>query len=354
MRKEKNQIYYIIQVIVRSTISIMAILCVAKVPVLGIKATVNTPSQTQPQITPSQSPSIALSPNPTSSTSTPSPTPTVNYHHLRLSEIMACPNSGQGEWIEIENTVQQSISLDGLALRDSSAVIFSFVNQEINNPFMSFDINNKLNNTGDSVYLILNNGSNQVIDQMSYTSCTAGFSWNRSQENWSESPITSRNSSNIWPTPTPSFTPTATPTPSNSATPTPSVSATATPTLTPTPLALTERTNKPTHSNLDGTKNSKLSERGEDFDLPHSYLDSIQISTSQINQLRPFLAISPNTSATEHLDATGVNHRITNQVQQLLTQQKWALLNAIMGGVLLSVWGSYHLYVDYQNSPAIS
>jgi len=129
-----------------------------------------------------------------------------------IDEVMPNPVSGESEWIKFFNTATLSASLAGWVVEDvlsTPSVIYSFIEGEeiLGGNFLTINISNKLNNSGDGV--ILKNSLGEVIDEMSYQSSSQGISWLRetkSSPSPSASPITSP-----VPSPTPLPTPSSTP-----------------------------------------------------------------------------------------------------------------------------------------------
>lgn len=150
-----------------------------------------------------------------------------------ITEVFPAPEDSsddQSEWIEIFNRSDQTVDLTEWELLDqlsSPSQIYQF--EAVNLESGQFKViklpTAKLNNSGDGVSLVDNNGS--TIDEMSYQSSQTGTSWSLDVENmtWVLSQP-SPGTSNILPSPSPSPSPAPTPTPSPTATPTPSSQAT--------------------------------------------------------------------------------------------------------------------------------
>jgi hypothetical protein len=128
-----------------------------------------------------------------------------------IDEVMANPISGESDWVKFFNTATTSASLSGWEVEDvlsSPSVVYSFAQgEEISGEgFLTINISNKLNNSGDGV--ILKNSLGEVVDEMNYQSSSQGVSWLRGT---------------VY-SPEPSASPTTSPVPSSSPLPTPSPS----------------------------------------------------------------------------------------------------------------------------------
>lgn len=124
---------------------------------------------------------------------------------------MPHPSSGS-DWIEIFNPTSSNLDLAGWNLVDSTSTMKALSGSISPGSFVTFDVSNRLNNSGDSVYLKDANGS--TIDNYSYSSDPGiDKSIGRSPDgsNWIILASTSKGSTNgDLTTPTPSPTPSAT------------------------------------------------------------------------------------------------------------------------------------------------
>lgn len=120
---------------------------------------------------------------------TPSPPPA-------LSEIVACP-SDLVEWVELANPHNQIVSLAGFSLRDEKSEIVVFEHEAIAaHGFFTIEFRNILNNGGDVV--MLKDPTGQIVEQFSYTTCTAAQSWVKNGEVWEQTTLITKNSANLF------------------------------------------------------------------------------------------------------------------------------------------------------------
>jgi hypothetical protein len=134
-----------------------------------------------PQPSPTPSPSPSPSPSPTPS---PSPSPAANYPTtLALSEIMACPETGQEEWIELYNPDGTPYTLTGWQLRDSSN---NLRNLNTTLPAFGYTVipfaSAWLNNDGDSLSLTRPDGVTLFTEQ--FGACAKGSSLIKIDDTW--------------------------------------------------------------------------------------------------------------------------------------------------------------------------
>ncbi len=117
---------------------------------------------------------------PPTPTETPTPSP-ISYNNIFISEIMANPESGSNEWVELYNSNDFSVSLNNWLIDDlenngSSPRMFSL---EI--PAKSYRLFNLtssiFNNGGDTVRLLDFNKT--LKDDFEYSSSTQGKTWGR-------------------------------------------------------------------------------------------------------------------------------------------------------------------------------
>ena len=171
-----------------------------------------------------------------------------------INEVHPAPSSGN-DWVELTNTGADSVSLANWTLEDSSSAMpttpsLSTITIE-SHAYVVIEVSNRLNNTGDSVFL--KNAVGQIIDQFIYTSSQSNLSWSRIPDGTGNfvlgQPTRAASNSNTTspsptdsplPTPSPTNEPSPTPTPSQSPTPTPSPSPDPTPQTYPTSFQLSE------------------------------------------------------------------------------------------------------------------
>ncbi len=143
------------------------------------------PTKNQAVIVPKNTPL----PSPTSITNIPSitPLPTPNptlsenayfetIRSISITEIMACPPSGQQEWVELYNSAQMLLSIQGWYVADSQGNRV-YLDGEI--PAQSFHVSywqkSMLNNQGDSITLFTN--SHEEIISIDIPQCKSGESY---------------------------------------------------------------------------------------------------------------------------------------------------------------------------------
>ncbi|OGH08251.1 MAG: hypothetical protein A2171_02165 [Candidatus Levybacteria bacterium RBG_13_35_9] len=200
------------------------------------------------------------------------------FASLYINELSS--GTSDSDWVEIYNSDSAPVDLSLYILRDGTDTNKIDLSGNIEaNGFAVFDWSNKLNNSGDTIRLILNSDSS-TIDTVSYGDSggiiapqdtqTAGRTPDGSSGIFLLSSSTkgsSNNSSSIVPTatqtPTEAPTPTKTPTPTKSPTPTPTIKPTSTsvPTKTPTPKpTITNSISTPTP--LSENRNNSVSVLG--------------------------------------------------------------------------------------------
>lgn len=136
------------------------------------------------------------SPNQPNQTLSPTPSPSPLTIFPELSEIMACPTAGGEEWVELFNPHSQAIPLAGFSLRDDKNQVFAFSQESISaKSFLTVELKNVLNNTGDSVILIAPDG--KKIDEFSYTTCTTAHSWAKIAGQWLSTELVTKNNANL-------------------------------------------------------------------------------------------------------------------------------------------------------------
>ena len=86
---------------------------------------------------------------------------------VMLNELMVHPQS-DNDWIELYNSSSNTIDLTNWTLVDSTSTIKTLSGSISANGFIAFDVTNRLNNGGDSIYL--KDASGNTIDNYSYNS----------------------------------------------------------------------------------------------------------------------------------------------------------------------------------------
>lgn len=221
------------------------------------------------------------------------------YAQIRINEIHPNPES-ESEWVELyleENEEDQTLSLENYSLEDSYHQIYLFSDELFNeNNLLTIEVSG-LNNDEDQV--ILKDSNEEIIDQFSYTKTEKGQSWS-----WSESLTTfqlttsSKNKIN----------------PELSPTPTETV-------ITPTATTTPETTITPDIKKSNNTANTEKKAYQPDY---QNYVPSkIKLETDP----NPFL------------------ERETRMVFLQEKEDKKLIINAIMGGSLISISAYYLLYV---------
>lgn len=148
---------------------------------------VNEAVTSTPTSTPTASPTPPLTTTPTTTlTATPTPTqvPDLAPNSVTLSEVMACPESGQSEWVELKNQTASVLTITNWKIKDSTDTHSISVNDSIGSyGYLVVSLSSSMfNNTGDSVRLY--NASGTLIDQMSYTICSPGTTFIRVNDQW--------------------------------------------------------------------------------------------------------------------------------------------------------------------------
>jgi len=90
---------------------------------------------------------------------------TAEYGDIIINEAMPNPAEGK-EWIELYNVSARTINIENWKISDGSTVIFNLSGDISSNSFLTIEINNRLNNTGDAIYL--SDAGGQSISQLVY------------------------------------------------------------------------------------------------------------------------------------------------------------------------------------------
>lgn len=140
---------------------------------------------------PSQSPypTTVPSPNPSANPASPAPTPSPSPTPfvatapqttpaesgviLTITEIGACPESGQSEWVEVYNSSSSAIDLQGWYITDASLTTQAITGSVDAHQYqLLFWTRSLLNNSGDSIYV--HDAAGTTRASASYTSCETG------------------------------------------------------------------------------------------------------------------------------------------------------------------------------------
>jgi hypothetical protein len=147
---------------------------------------VPTPSPSEPPSSPSPfptpSPSLLPTPLPTPS---PSPPASLESNLLTLTEIVACPETGEPEWIEFYNPSLSVQNIHNWMIEDSQSnhrSISFVINPQT---YYVFEINpGMLNNTGDSLRVKNQNGD--LLYSVTFQGCQKGYSFIFQNSQWQE------------------------------------------------------------------------------------------------------------------------------------------------------------------------
>ncbi|PWU24059.1 hypothetical protein C5B42_00885 [Candidatus Cerribacteria bacterium 'Amazon FNV 2010 28 9'] len=135
-----------------------------------------------------------------SPTATPGPVPP----NIALSEVMACPPTGQNEWVEIVNNNNTGEDLENWEIKDSTETnkqAFSATVQA-HSWYVVQIVNAMLNNSGgDTVRLVDPNGN--TVESFGYNSCASDQSWSKNSSGTWQSTTPTPGGANQFPTPSP-------------------------------------------------------------------------------------------------------------------------------------------------------
>ena len=218
---------------------------------------------------------------------------------VRINEIHPNPES-ESEWVELyleENEEDQRLNLENYSLEDSYHQIYLFSDELFNeNNLLTVEVSG-LNNGEDQV--ILKNPMTTIIDQFSYSKTEKGLSWSWCEtKSLFELTIPSKNETNPEPTPT-------------------ATEITPTPTIT-----------------VDPEKTSTL------------IIENDEKEENQIEKI--FQASYSNYIPSQIKIKTEANPFLKRETRMVFLQEKEdkkPIINAIMGGSLISTSAYYLLYV---------
>lgn len=268
----------------------------------------------QAMATPVPSPS----PSPAAASPTPMPTPSSNpaaHIYLQASEIMACPETGEPEWLEVYNPTDYILHLDDWRIRDTAENLRT-VSGSINpHAYGSFSWSSGLlNNTGDTLAL-LTRDSDQIFSA-TFGPCFKQTSFIYDQEAWKVTTTVTRDQVNTLTAPIP--------TPSNL----PLVSK-----PTPSPKTLTT---SPSPAN------------------PNHTSEKPETATTNPTSATVFQSLESPTSATSSLQLSAdIYHPFDSPSVIDFTQSNPSLgsfIGVIMGGTVLLATHGLKLYRWYQHA----
>ena len=165
-----------------------------------------SPSPTlTPKLTPTPEPKPTKTLTPTANLTNSSPTPTsylLKAQDLKLTEIMACPEKNQPEWLEIYWLMTEAV-LAKLTLEDKAQNRLEFNLTTKPKEYQVLELNRAiLNNSGDKIKLF--NAKEQLLKELTLPACQTGQSYALIEDSWLLT------NSNTPQKPNPSFTPTHT------------------------------------------------------------------------------------------------------------------------------------------------
>ncbi len=145
-----------------------------------------------PLPSPSPLPSPTLIPSPT-----PSPSPTLPQpNNLSLSEIMACPETGESEWVEIYNPDTMFYMLNNWQIKDALGNSRVFSTTISGQSYAVITLSSGIiNNEGDVIHLEKPDG--QRISSAQLSACHKGKSFIFQDGAWRESATPTKGSANI-------------------------------------------------------------------------------------------------------------------------------------------------------------
>jgi len=127
---------------------------------------------------------LAVAPSPTP-TPTTSPSPTPAPIQVELTEIMACPEAGENEWIELHNPTTESVTLTNWKVRDSADHTKTVSLEILAGEYIVADwVGSLLNNTGDELFL--ENDETDVLLSIELPACSKGSSFILVEGKWTE------------------------------------------------------------------------------------------------------------------------------------------------------------------------
>lgn len=286
------------------------------------------PSKGQPNPLPSPSPS----PSPT-----PTPLPQNNAAAFQVSEVMACPSTGESEWIELYNPTSNQIQLTNGSLTDISdnSKPFSLALAAHSFGIISWS-GSLLNNTGDGFYL--RDQAGNTLFSAILSACVVGRSFVNVDDLWQETLSPSKSGQNVFVSVQPS------PTPSPPADRTPSFEAAALATLENDFSALIP----------DGLPSLNLGTEATQSALP-----TRSVGQKKLINFSPLsLELLPDASPTPQEVSTILGSRtsflqspdLPQQTYSTAASAKMGATSVIIGGLVMSLSSGYRLYETVSNS----
>lgn len=166
-----------------------------------------------PTSSPSSTPSYSATP-----TATPTLTTSEDGSKIELSEVYPCAGENEKEWVELYNSGDVDVSIQGWKIfdnTDSHAVTLTDLIPAHQFFVVSFS-SSIFNNSGDSVRLF--SANNEIISQMSYEKCETQQSFIFNQDQWKATTTITKGTTNVltepmYPSPTPPRSISSVPTP---------------------------------------------------------------------------------------------------------------------------------------------
>lgn len=157
----------------------------------------SSPPSPSPSLLPTASPWV--SPLPTSPAPSASPLPAASYP-LQLSEVQACPQTGELEWVEFFNPNTISVTVSGWKLKDSSGNSRSLNLSIAARSFASVEFTSALlNNDGDTLFVLDQYGNPLLEVQLS--ECQKGESFVYLSGSWQRTTTPTKNTLNVFSNP---------------------------------------------------------------------------------------------------------------------------------------------------------
>ncbi|MBW7955617.1 lamin tail domain-containing protein [Patescibacteria group bacterium] len=162
-------------------------------PTKGSENLVPSPSPT-PSALPSLSP--AISSHPSTGSPRPSPSAAASYS-IQLSEVVACPEVSQPEWLELYNPNQFSVQLSEWKVQDSTGNTRHFSVELPGHRYTAIDLSSAiLNNDGDELAVLNKEGASLI--RISLPGCQRGESSIFIHNDWQQTTIPTKGTANIF------------------------------------------------------------------------------------------------------------------------------------------------------------
>lgn len=154
-----------------------------------------TSSPTQ-QPSPTAQPTPWVSPLPTTASPHPSSSPNASYP-LQLSELVACPQTGEPEWVEFFNPNAVSVTISNWKLKDSSGNSRPLNLTFSPHSFASAELSSAiLNNDGDTANVLDQDG--RVLISVDLSACEKGQSTIFAHGSWQQTTMITKNALNVF------------------------------------------------------------------------------------------------------------------------------------------------------------